>query len=101
MSLKIYLDKRKNKHGEAPVVIYKRLKGLSSKGKGEEGNICVPLVEEIGNHLCAKIKRIFFVGRGDILNSAFFIAWDLCSDFFHFSLFFGKGRGNFCQNQAD
>lgn len=30
MPLKIYLDKRKNKHGEAPVVIYKRLKGLSS-----------------------------------------------------------------------
>lgn len=86
--------------GETRRVLYERLKGFAMTDQGDECDVGVPLVQEVGHHLCREIERAFLVGGADALDGSIFETGDLFEIICH-NLFFGKGRVVFGKKVAD
>ena len=73
--------------GETRLVLYKGLKGLAMANQGEEGDVGVPLVQEVGYHLSREVERTVLVGGADALDGSSFETGDLFEIICH-NLFF-------------
>lgn len=69
------------------IVLYKALQGITTACKGEESNIGVSLVKDVGNHLSAKKESVHFIGGADILYETIFETGDLMDYFCYIKVF--------------
>jgi hypothetical protein len=71
-------------------VLYKALKGVTTACEGEECNVGVPLVKDVGHHLGGKKESAHLIGGADILDGTIFETGDVIDYFCHIQVFSAK-----------